>query len=145
MLEYSVMNGFESVCSWTVVDADDGIKGGGSGGEGGVGARGGGGEGGRGDAFVIHNRELFTETILPKFFVHKNWRSFVSVVYILGELLCDFAERGCVSINQLSLNNNSHSSFIICVFQFYHSSSFQLSTHPNLFHRPTQQQKRHDN
>ena len=79
MLEYAVTNGFESVCSWTVVDDDD-IKGGGSGDAAGAGGAGGGEGGGRGDAFVIHNRELFTETILPKFFVHKNWRSFVSVL-----------------------------------------------------------------
>lgn len=84
MLEYAVMNGFENVCSWTVVDdnvdAVDSVGGGGS-------------EGG-GDAFVIHNRELFTETVLPKFFMHKNWRSFVSSVCIGGELLCDFVEKG---------------------------------------------------
>jgi hypothetical protein len=91
MLEYAVMNGFDHVCSWTVVDD---VVGGGSGGEGG--GSGGGGDG-RGDAFVIHNRELFTETILPKFFVHKNWRSFVSMcVCIGGELLCDFVERLCI-------------------------------------------------
>ena len=87
MLEYAVTNGFGHVCSWTVVDDPDNdlvdkVKGGAPGGgeKGGVGgARGG------GDAFVIHNRELFTETILPKFFVHKNWRSFVSMLCILGE------------------------------------------------------------
>lgn len=81
MLEYAVTNGFGHVCSWTVVDADNDlvdekVKGGAAGGEGEVGARGG------GDAFVIHNRELFTETILPKFFVHKNWRSFVSMCVV---------------------------------------------------------------
>ncbi len=80
MLEYAVTNGFGHVCSWTVVDdVDAGV--GGSGGD--AGGGGGGEGGGRGDAFVIHNRELFTETILPKFFVHKNWRSFVSSVLMV--------------------------------------------------------------
>lgn len=32
-----------------------------------------------GDSFVIHDRKLFTEFILPRFFLHKKWRSFVSL------------------------------------------------------------------
>ncbi len=83
MLEYAVTNGFGHVCSWTVVDADNDLVDEKVKGKGGAGG-GGGGEGGSGgDAFVIHNRELFTETILPKFFVHKNWRSFVSSVLMV--------------------------------------------------------------
>jgi hypothetical protein len=31
-----------------------------------------------GHAFVVHDRELMVEHIIPKFFDHKKWRSFVS-------------------------------------------------------------------
>ena len=137
MLEYAVSNGFDHVCSWTVVDAanDYGVVGGSGGGAGGDAGGGSGGEGGRGDAFVIHNRELFTETILPKFFVHKNWRSFVSYVCIcIGGSFCVILLRGCVYLYQSTLAQitTTHAPFfIICVFQFYHSSSFRLTTQHN--------------
>lgn len=31
-----------------------------------------------GDAFVVHDREVIVENIIPLFFDHKKWRSFVS-------------------------------------------------------------------
>ena len=34
-----------------------------------------------GNAFVVHNREDVVEHIIPKFFDHKRWRSFVSRIY----------------------------------------------------------------
>lgn len=34
-----------------------------------------------GHAFVVHDREKMAEHIIPKFFDHKKWRSFVSSVY----------------------------------------------------------------
>lgn len=33
-----------------------------------------------GESFVIHDRKLFTEFLLPRFFLHKKWRSFVSII-----------------------------------------------------------------
>lgn len=50
MLEFAETSGNTDICSWLP----------------------------SGDSFVIHDRKLFTEFILPRFFLHKKWRSFVS-------------------------------------------------------------------
>jgi hypothetical protein len=55
MLEWSETSGNKDICSWLP----------------------------SGDSFVIHDRKLFTEFILPRFFLHKKWRSFVSVAQIV--------------------------------------------------------------
>ena len=34
-----------------------------------------------GNAFIVHDREAMVEHIIPKFFDHKRWRSFVSKIY----------------------------------------------------------------
>lgn len=36
-----------------------------------------------GHAFIVHDRELMVENIIPKFFDHKKWRSFVSSSILL--------------------------------------------------------------
>ena len=51
MLEFAETSGNTDICSWLP----------------------------SGDSFVIHDRKLFTEFILPRFFLHKKWRSFVSL------------------------------------------------------------------
>jgi hypothetical protein len=56
MLEYAETSGATNICSWLS----------------------------SGDSFVIYDRKLFTEYFLPRFFLHKKWRSFVSI------LLCVF-------------------------------------------------------
>ncbi|KAL7498004.1 hypothetical protein ACHAWT_008512 [Skeletonema menzelii] len=48
MLEFAESSGNTNICSWLP----------------------------SGDSFVIHDRKLFTEFILPRFFLHKKWRSF---------------------------------------------------------------------
>eukprot|EP00573_Skeletonema_grethae_P002970 CAMPEP_0201687176 /NCGR_PEP_ID=MMETSP0578-20130828/1345_1 /ASSEMBLY_ACC=CAM_ASM_000663 /TAXON_ID=267565 /ORGANISM="Skeletonema grethea, Strain CCMP 1804" /LENGTH=526 /DNA_ID=CAMNT_0048171307 /DNA_START=42 /DNA_END=1622 /DNA_ORIENTATION=- len=48
MLEFAESSGSTDICSWLP----------------------------SGDSFVIHDRKLFTEFILPRFFLHKKWRSF---------------------------------------------------------------------
>ena len=48
MLEFAETSGNTDICSWLP----------------------------SGDSFVIHDRKLFTEFILPRFFLHKKWRSF---------------------------------------------------------------------
>lgn len=48
MLEFAESSGNTDICSWLPT----------------------------GDSFVIHDRKLFTEFILPRFFLHKKWRSF---------------------------------------------------------------------
>ena len=53
MLEFAESSGSTDICSWLP----------------------------SGDSFVIHDRKLFTEFILPRFFLHKKWRSFVSCVF----------------------------------------------------------------
>ena len=53
MLEFAESSGNTDICSWLPT----------------------------GDSFVIHDRKLFTEFILPRFFLHKKWRSFVSIYY----------------------------------------------------------------
>lgn len=48
MLEFAETSGNTDICSWLP----------------------------SGDSFVIHDRKLFTELFLPRFFLHKKWRSF---------------------------------------------------------------------
>ena len=55
MLEFAEASGNNNICSWSQ----------------------------SGNSFVIHNRDLFIEFILPRFFLHKNWRSFVSIYSLL--------------------------------------------------------------
>lgn len=55
MLEFAESSGNTNICSWLP----------------------------SGDSFVIHDRKLFTEFILPRFFLHKKWRSFVSIYFPL--------------------------------------------------------------
>ena len=55
MLEFAETSGNADICSWLP----------------------------SGDSFVIHDRKLFTEFILPRFFLHKKWRSFVSSTCVL--------------------------------------------------------------
>lgn len=52
MLEFAESSGNTDICSWLP----------------------------SGNSFVIHDRKLFTEFILPRFFLHKKWRSFVSIL-----------------------------------------------------------------
>ncbi len=60
MLEFAESSGSTDICSWLP----------------------------SGDSFVIHDRKLFTEFILPRFFLHKKWRSFVSVLICVVGQLC---------------------------------------------------------
>lgn len=53
MLEFAESSGNTNICSWLP----------------------------SGNSFVIHDRKLFTEVILPRFFLHKKWRSFVSIYF----------------------------------------------------------------
>ena len=56
MLEFAETSGNTDICSWLP----------------------------SGDSFVIHDRKLFTELFLPRFFLHKKWRSFVSIYFALS-------------------------------------------------------------
>jgi hypothetical protein len=38
-----------------------------------------------GNAFVVHDREVVVEHIIPNFFDHKKWRSFVSCLEALAD------------------------------------------------------------
>ncbi len=60
MLEFAETSGNTDICSWLP----------------------------SGDSFVIHDRKLFTEFILPRFFLHKKWRSFVSCITCVLLLFC---------------------------------------------------------
>jgi hypothetical protein len=62
MLEFAESSGNTDICSWLPT----------------------------GDSFVIHDRKLFTEFILPRFFLHKKWRSFVSIYYAY-HVMCLFS------------------------------------------------------
>jgi hypothetical protein len=60
MLEFAETSGSTDICSWLP----------------------------SGESFVIHDRKLFTEFILPRFFLHKKWRSFVSILCASIYIMC---------------------------------------------------------
>ena len=48
-----------------------------------------------GDAFVVHDREVIVENIIPLFFDHKKWRSFVSSEALLLKLKSHLSLLSC--------------------------------------------------